>query len=1130
MDSSGTIKVAGVLDHETTDSYILTATASDGSLAGTATVDITVLDVNENPRFAQSTYPFTVREGSFSVGTVSASDPEGGSVTYSITAGDDDSIFSIGSSNGIIGVATLDYETSSSYSLTVTASDITGKTGMATVDITVEDLNEVSITGPAAAVTEGEDMTFTVSVENTTASALVVSYTLGGTAAFSTDYDYDSTHSCTQSGTTHCVTIPANSTSASIRFDTVSDTLTEAHETVVVELSSVSGGTDVGLDTAPSKRVATGEIVSPIEVPALDDNASSTVSVAVANGNTSTLRFDLSDLDAGRAYVVRMTALGRTAGSRDLVGAVSIEPGATAPPGFADIGGGQFVWVEGSSAPSPNERSVVVSFPREPTASSLEVTVSKPDLAFIGKPTAFVPMWGDTTGTVGLSMNIRNSSSTPSVDDESEIVVSCDTERSRYHSTRTHSFSSLRTSGTSLIEAGASEAITAIGSVCQGVALSSGTSEATADSFSFVVGVVVGDEVLHEVRLPHPDADYRWPFAVTDTLWHPQGTTTGGLQMIVMRPASIRTCTLSFPLRLSGAGTEHSAVSTTGHCTDMGQAWERGSYPLIGGPANVPLGTAQLVPTDTTCRILGSSGMETSTNCRRGDHAYAWGASPTTDLRIFRPTTENEDNDVDSPVIDYFTEHASQTFVIAGARPPDEDEEVHKVGRTTGWTRGRVENGNDPSCPGNSAGAGGHKVYADEAKTTVDYYIECLVLAVFAVDGGDSGSPVFVYKDSSTASPRKVLLVGVVYGRRGTSIGLFIPIERIYAESLMQGYDWLPETLRPVPVLDDPMRNEMLELAADGSAIVAMFDKRDLSQGRGLTYEAVLYRNGAQVTDGNGDVYSREVSRGTEDDSLVRTVSFELSPGPWPTSIPFAQRNGEFSVRVRLCPHVDSSDTAVATDAHCGGYGSAGDTSLTVPPAPGNLGVTRASDGLTTINWDAVESTTAYRVGYKVPTDAIWAELSDVTATSTAKTLSCFYDFRVRAKGDVSSYGGKWGFWSEPVTLPSSCSQGRSAQEEAGSPPPAPLGLSATSTASSVTLTWRAPDDSTVTGYRILRKKLGQSDLSVHVEDTASAKTSYVDTVDVEADATYVYRVKAINAAGAGAQSEYVRIATGRAQ
>ena len=39
-----------------------------------------------------------------------------------------------------------------------------------------------------------------------------------------------------------------------------------------------------------------------------------------------------------------------------------------------------------------------------------------------------------------------------------------------------------------------------------------------------------------------------------------------------------------------------------------------------------------------------------------------------------------------------------------------------------------------------------------------------------------------------------------------------------------------------------------------------------------------------------------------------------------------------------------------------------------------------------------------------------------------------------------------------------------------------------------------------------------------------------MDTVDVEADTTYVYRVKAINSAGAGTQSEYVQIATGRTQ
>ena len=96
----------------------------------------------------------------------------------------------------------------------------------------------------------------------------------------------------------------------------------------------------------------------------------------------------------------------------------------------------------------------------------------------------------------------------------------------------------------------------------------------------------------------------------------------------------------------------------------------------------------------------------------------------------------------------------------------------------------------------------------------------------------------------------------------------------------------------------------------------------------------------------------------------------------------------------------------------------------------------------------------------------------------------------------------------------------------AETPPSAPQNLTATSTSASVTLTWEAPGESIVTGYQILRKKLGEQDLAVHVEDTGSTVTTYVDTTDIEAATTYVYRVKAINAAGVGAWSNYVRVTT----
>ena len=95
-------------------------------------------------------------------------------------------------------------------------------------------------------------------------------------------------------------------------------------------------------------------------------------------------------------------------------------------------------------------------------------------------------------------------------------------------------------------------------------------------------------------------------------------------------------------------------------------------------------------------------------------------------------------------------------------------------------------------------------------------------------------------------------------------------------------------------------------------------------------------------------------------------------------------------------------------------------------------------------------------------------------------------------------------------------------------PPSAPSNLTAVENADgSVTLTWDAPGDGSVTGYRILRRDpaAGEYSLSVLVEDTGSAATSYTDT-DVAAGTKYVYRVKAINEAGVGPKSRRVVITT----
>ena len=93
-------------------------------------------------------------------------------------------------------------------------------------------------------------------------------------------------------------------------------------------------------------------------------------------------------------------------------------------------------------------------------------------------------------------------------------------------------------------------------------------------------------------------------------------------------------------------------------------------------------------------------------------------------------------------------------------------------------------------------------------------------------------------------------------------------------------------------------------------------------------------------------------------------------------------------------------------------------------------------------------------------------------------------------------------------------------------PPGRPRNLTGAANADgTVTLSWDAPNDDSVTGYQILRRRPreGEGTLLVHVNDTGSTATEYTDT-DVTADVLHAYRVKAINAVGLSRQSNFVNM------
>lgn len=176
--STGAITIANNPNYELGASYNLTIRATDngtGALFDSEVVTINITDVNEAPVLGAAG-PFTIAENTAAgtlVTTMSATDDDGHTITYSITGGNGAGVFAINSSTGAITLATSpNYEAGTAYNLTITATD--NGTGALTdteiVTVNITNVNETPVLNPGGPFTVTENAANNTLVGTMTAS------------------------------------------------------------------------------------------------------------------------------------------------------------------------------------------------------------------------------------------------------------------------------------------------------------------------------------------------------------------------------------------------------------------------------------------------------------------------------------------------------------------------------------------------------------------------------------------------------------------------------------------------------------------------------------------------------------------------------------------------------------------------------------------------------------------------------------------------------------------------------------------------------------------------------------------------------------------------------------------------
>ena len=260
------------------NSYELTVTATGGTgdraLTATQNLTVTVTNVNEEPVVSGQSAVDYAENGTDAVATYTVSDPDAGSSHTWTLEGTDEAAFSISESGALSFTTPPDFETQSTYSVTVKATDngTPAKSGTIDVTVTITNLNEEpEVSGQTTVdyAENGEDA--------------VATYTV-------TDPDADSEHSWTVEGIDHAAFTLINSV---LSFTTPPDF--ETKSTYEVTVKATDNGTPALSDTI----TVTISVTDVNEEPTVSGEAS----IDYAENRTDAVAtYTVTDPDAGGSH------------------------------------------------------------------------------------------------------------------------------------------------------------------------------------------------------------------------------------------------------------------------------------------------------------------------------------------------------------------------------------------------------------------------------------------------------------------------------------------------------------------------------------------------------------------------------------------------------------------------------------------------------------------------------------------------------------------------------------------------------------------------------------------------------------------------------------------------------------